>query len=142
MAEQHIHYRSDYKYQLAKDYAVQTTLQYATINGIKTEFITLTSSGLLTVKEGYAWDGCSGPTVDDCTNMRASLVHDALYQLMRVELLNPQLWRKIADRLFRRHCRQDGMPWWRAWYYYRGVRIGGRSSAAPGNKKEVIRAPC
>ena len=58
--------------------------------------------------KGYAWDGA-----DLCPEvkavMRASLEHDAVYQLIRKREL-PRSWRAEADRLFRRLCIEDGMP--------------------------------
>lgn len=84
----------------------------------------------LGVSCSYAWDGASGPTWDDKTNMRASLVHDALYQLMREELLDRK-HRKYADELFRKMCIEDGMGKFRAWYYYRAVRIFGARTCKP-----------
>ncbi|MGH7536144.1 MAG: DUF1353 domain-containing protein, partial [Gemmatimonadales bacterium] len=78
-----IQYRTGYKYQLAADYTV--LLAFGPAENIKTEYIcfvrSLQGRGYLTVKEGYAWDGPSGPTVDTKDFMRGSLVHDALYQL-------------------------------------------------------------
>jgi hypothetical protein len=41
------------------------------------------SSGCGQESKGYAWNGPSGPTLDTRNFMRGSLVHDALYQLMR-----------------------------------------------------------
>lgn len=85
------------------------------------------SAGRLTVYPGYCYDGPSGPTADDETNMRAALVHDALYQLTR-EVIQPtteEAWdflQKAADKEFRRVLKEDGMPWFRRWYYYRAVR--------------------
>jgi hypothetical protein len=113
-----IKYRGGYKYQLAEDYSIQTPLRPA--QDIITECIILTTTGLLTIKKGYAWDGCSGPTYDDKTNMRGGLVHDAGYQLLRMGLL-PTENRIIIDRLLRSICLEDGMFWLRAWYYFEGV---------------------
>ena len=84
----------------------------------------------LYISARYAWDGASGPTFDDKTNMRASLVHDALYQLMREGLLDRKC-RKYADQLFRDICIQDGMGKFRAWYYYQAVRIFGAKTCLP-----------
>jgi hypothetical protein len=77
----YIRYRSDYKYQLAEEYKISISIKPK--SNIETEFIDLDTDGNLTVKNGYAWDGPSGPVKDTDENMRASLVHDALYQLMR-----------------------------------------------------------
>jgi len=68
--------------------------------------------------------------------MRGSLVHDALYQLMREGAL-PIVYREEADRLLRRICIEDGMSRLRAAWVLRGVRLGGASSAAP----DLLTAP-
>ena len=84
----------------------------------------------LSIKAGYAWDGASGPTVDTEATMRPALVHDALYQLIRLGVLPPGS-RKEADKLFRRLLKEDGMTFFRRWYFYRAVRWFGASSARP-----------
>lgn len=84
--------------------------------------------GCLAILPGYAWDGCSGPTWDDATNMRAGLVHDALYQLLRADLL-PPAYRRDADDLLKKMVLEDGMGPLRAAYFHWGVRTFGRSSA-------------
>ena len=83
---------------------------------------------ILTSAAGYRWDGCSGPTVDTQTNMRAGLVHDSLYQLMRLGVL-PQSARVIADREFLLIMKEDGMNWFRRTYYYWSVRLFARKYA-------------
>ena len=84
----------------------------------------------LRIKACYAWDGASGPTVDTKATMYAGLVHDALYQLIRLEVL-PMSSRKGVDKLFRRLLKEDGMTFFRRWYFYRAVRWFGASSARP-----------
>ena len=37
----------------------------------------------LYISKGYSWDGPSGPAIDTPDWIKASLVHDALYQLIR-----------------------------------------------------------
>ena len=104
-------------------------------------FITLTKEGLLTIAKGYAWDGPSGPTIDTLNFMHGSLVHDALYQLMREGKLDSSSDRKLADRLLQAMCKQDGMSSIRAWWVYKGLRLGGGPAASSSNKKPVIKAP-
>ena len=133
-----IRYRGGYKYQLVEDYSVW--LPIAPPNTITTEYITLTSLGILSVHSGYAWDGPSGPTIDTKNFMRGSLVHDALYQLMRERFL-PETFRARADVLLRDLCLEDGMWRIRAWWVYQGVRFGGGPAAAPKNVKPVLEAP-
>ena len=62
--------------------------------------------GVLVIQTRYAWDGPSGPTWDTPTNMRASLFHDALCQLVGEGLLDKK-YRKYADELLRTHMLED-----------------------------------
>ena len=80
-----IFYKQGYKYQLVEDCFLLTAIFPA--KDISSDFITLSQTGLLTIKKGYAWDGPSAIAIDTLNFMRASLLHDALYQLMRTELL-------------------------------------------------------
>jgi len=134
-----IAYKSGYKYQLKKDYV--TTVDIKPDASVDTGYIALTSEGALTIRNGYAWDGPSGPTIDTLNFMRGSLVHDALYQLMRERHLDKDKHREAADRLLQKMCREDGMSALRAWWVYQGVRLGGDPSADPANDKPIILAP-
>ncbi len=134
-----IRYRADYKYQLAEDYEMNIAIR--PIADIVTRFIELNTAGKLTVKNGYAWDGPSGPVVDTDENLRASVVHDALYQLMRNRLLSDRVHRKTADELFRDICKADGVSSFTANVYYKALRRFGKPAASPQNKRVVMRAP-
>jgi hypothetical protein len=134
-----IRYRSDYKYQLAEGYEIKTLIRPNA--AIKTDFIDLNVAGNLLVKKAYAWDGPSGPVKDTPENMRASLVHDALYQLMRIKELNARTHRKTADIQFMEICKEDGVSSRTANLWYRGLRRFGKPAASPENKKNVVRAP-
>ena len=118
-----------YKYQLMKNYHIEIEVRPAT--PVETPYLSLSGAGQLIVKKGYAWDGPSGPTIDTFTFMRGSLVHDALYQLMRLALLDHADSREYADRLLRKMSIQDGMWRFRAWYVYTALRWFGRKSALP-----------
>lgn len=126
--------RRKYKYNLHSDF------EYST--GIKVDapkdsgYLMIDSNGKLLIKAGYSWDGPSGPTIDTKNFMQGSLVHDALYQLMR-ECVIEQSQRKRVDEILRNICREDGMSKIRAWWVYQGVRIGGASSAKP----DMLTAP-
>ena len=133
-----IRYREGYKYQLAEAYRVLTAVKPERF--IKTTFLRLDTEGELYILEGYAWDGPSGPTVDTSDFMRGSLVHDALYQLMREGHLDPAIWRVVADGELVRICKEDGMPAFRRAYVYAGVRFGGGPNATGGDSP-VIEAP-
>ena len=118
-----------YKYQLMRELTMVITI--APDTDIETSYLKLTREGVLTVKVGYAWDGPSGPTIDTLTFMRASLVHDVLYQLMRLQHLDYRLYRKYADDLLREMCLADGMNPVRAWYVHRALRWFGAPNARP-----------
>jgi hypothetical protein len=133
-----IAYKSAYKYQLQDDYYV--TIPIYPGGNIFTDYIDLSVSGMLKVKKGYAWDGPSGPVLDFRSNMRGSLVHDALYQLLRNELL-PETDRQVADAVFRDICIEDGISRWRAYTWYYGLRVGGAAAASPEHKKVTVLAP-
>lgn len=132
-------YKSGYKYQLKQDYSVDIPIKPESEKIL--QFTTLSTAGSLWIKSGYAWDGPSGPTIDTQNFMRGSLVHDALYQLMREDLLDDNIYREKADRLLQAQCVEDGMTSVRAWWVYQGVRFGGGPSADPNNKRPTQHAP-
>ena len=128
-----IQYKKGYKYQLDRNFSVFIPIKPVVL--LKSgHWLRLHANGLLKIRHGYAWDGPSGPTIDTKTFMRGSLVHDALYQLMRERYLDYRTDRKVADKLLREICIQDGMSRVRANYVYDGVRLGGRKSAKPSKK--------
>jgi len=86
----------DYKYQVKKAVLIQTLVKRA---ACKTEFIELREDGLLIVQPGYAWNGSNWSS--DKHAILASLVHDVLYQLMRMYLLSRFLYREPADASYR-----------------------------------------
>jgi hypothetical protein len=133
-----ITYKSGYKYQLKEGYSISINIKPGEI--IQTEYICLSTGGDLFISRGYAWDGPSGPTIDTKSFMRGSLVHDALYQLIRVGLLGKG-WREQADKELRRICLEDGMFRIRAWYIYRAVRRYAAQSAWPSSQKKIHYAP-
>ncbi len=81
-------------------------------------------AGQLRVYTHYAYDGASGPTWDDKTNLKGALVHDVLYQAMRLGLLDRK-YREIVDQTLIRHCLEDGMWEFRANLWLPAVRIFG-----------------
>lgn len=131
-----IQYRKGYKYQLGEDYKL--FVKWLLDREVEGRFISVVNDGDLVIHKGYAWDGASGPVPDTRWNMRASLVHDALYQLIRNKHL-PVTVRNDADLLFRQICIEDGVPRPIAWTYYQALkRFGKRAATKP---REVLRAP-
>ena len=134
-----IFYKSGYKYQLHHPAVFETAIKPE--RPIMTEYLRLTVDGVLFIEEGYAWNGPSGPTIDTPNFMPASLMHDAMYQLFRMELLSADRWRKTADQELRRIALEDGMNRFRAGYVYHAVRMGARKAARPESRRSVQRAP-
>ena len=130
-----IRYRDGYKYQLVETYRVVIAIKPD--QPVLHDYIRLDTDGTLTIRAGYAWDGPSGPTFDTRNFMRGSLVHDALYQLMRCRLL-PLDQREPSDAVLRALCLEDGMSAIRAWWVYQGVRLGGGQAAASPDKPALI----
>jgi hypothetical protein len=73
--------------------------------------------------------------------MRGSLVHDALYQLMRLGHLDPAVDRVAADKTLRVLCLEDGMWSVWAWLVYYGVRWFADYAADPAEEKPLTYAP-
>ena len=124
-----------YKYQLTEDFVYKTGMIWPDITA---EYISLDYvHGNICIKKGYCWDGPSGPTYDSKSAMRASLVHDALYQLIRMRKLTP-ICRKNADKLLYKICLEDGMWKWRAWLWCQAVKRFAGWAAEPGSQKDKI----
>lgn len=126
--------RRHYKYTLVQSYSREIDIQPEQKLG--NNFLYLAPNGKLFISEGYSWDGPSGPTIDTKNFMQGSLVHDALYQLMREQFLDYK-YRKYADELLKEMCMEDSMSRLRAFFVYWAVRIFGASSAKP----DTLKAP-
>ena len=89
------------------------------------------------INKGYAWDGASGPAIDTKNFMIPSIVHDALYQLIKYELLDISE-RKKADQILKELCLRCGMSKFRATYVYLSVRMFGGLTLKKKLKKKKI----
>ncbi len=123
-----------YKYTLHSDCEFETGMEVSHPKDLG--LLAIDAVGKLMIRKGYSWDGPSGPTIDTRNAMQGSLIHDALYQLMREEVL-PQSLRKRADEILREVCMEDGMSKVRASCLYRAVRMAGASAAKP----DLLQAP-
>ena len=119
-----ITYKGGYKYQLKKDYRHNGVI-FPACNFHS--FLVIRDQALI-IQAGYAWDGPSGPSFDTDNFMRASLVHDALYQLIREGWLS-KTDRKACDQILFDICIADGMTWFRAKWVYHAVRTFGGKAA-------------
>jgi len=132
-----IKYISGGKHQLVEDQSFQTEI-YPTEN-ITTKFVELNTDGLLTLKEGFFWDGASGPTIDSMSSRRAAAIHDGLYRLAQKKLISGDANRKKTDRIFYEYLIEDGMWKLRAKIWWRMVRRWASKSYT--RRKEVKTAP-
>lgn len=82
----------------------------------------------LNVPKGFQSDGASVPRIfwrlvfpsSDTTALRAAFCHDYIYRT------HPQGWTKAeADQMFYDVLVRDGVPKWRAWLAYMGVKYFG-----------------
>lgn len=147
--ERKIYYREGYKYQLVKDYTIKTNITGYQVNS---KFIQLFPTGVLIIKDGYSWDGPSGPTLDTKNSMRGSLVHDAFYQLLREGKFTAHIKdveakhkeheriRQIADDALSDICKEDGMTSVRAELWEFAVENFAYNSSTAKGGREVLTA--
>lgn len=126
-----------WKYQLFLPYSCQIPIYPDGALPIETHFADLSIGGRLYVRPGYAWDGCSGPTLDDETNMRGGFLHDVLYGFIRLGKLTPAKRPQIDELLFNT-CMEDGMWKRRAELYRLGVKLGGGFYIGPRKSDQLV----
>ena len=96
--------------------------------------------GILSVKKGYAWDGASGPIINTRDTLVASLVHDVLYQAMRLNLIKSSKEnRKIADKNFFEILKMNGVNSIRRKVWYFAVRLFGKKSTIKIQENDNIK---
>ena len=127
-----------YKYQIIEDYQVKIDIKIPQTSVQAPDVLpyVILKDGEIFIKRGYAYDGPSGPTFDTKNFMRGSLVHDALYQLMRFGSLDRKRYRKQADKILISICREDGMSGIRCWWVYWAVRLFAGRAAKHKEKYE------
>ena len=130
-----------YKYTLhGSDYTYRTRVRPEQAAQDPDGFIALATDGTITIKVGYAWDGPSGPAFDSPKYMRGSLVHDALYQLLRAKILdNTPEHRRAANRTFFEILTQDKMFVLRRLIALLAVTVGCKRRSQPGTGPRKFR---
>lgn len=76
----------------------------------------------LIMSESYAWDGCTivGRVIETPSTLRASCLHDFLYQLAEQPDYEVPYKQSQADKAFLRY-----LPFWAKPLWYLGVRLCG-----------------
>jgi hypothetical protein len=113
---------------------------------INEEFITVSITGLMVIKSGYAWDYATVPLTHWISNKiggkktkTPSLGHDALCQLKRIGLLPMDPTRIHTDTYFYTLLLKRKFWKVRAWAWFKAVRIGAKYHKQ--KPKEVLYAP-
>lgn len=130
-----IKFRAGYKYSLWEAYHCQIGIRGYYV---RHHLFMLDADGWLTIYADYPWDGPSGPTIDTPSFMRGSLVHDALYEMLRLGLLPHDPCFHLANEELRKICIEDGMWRWRADYVFAAVEKFGNAAAALSPEKIKI----
>lgn len=136
-----IRYREGYKYQLAESYELDLS-HYGFRPVIRAKsgnaWVSIDADSILRIRKTYAWDGDSGPARDTLASYRASLVHDALYQLIRIGALRPTD-KGRADQVYRDILRENGMWTPRVWWRAQALRLFGANALT--RERPVLTAP-
>jgi len=101
-----IQYLAGIKYRLDKPYRLKVKLNS---DNIVCRHVSYTDGELLIDRE-FVWDGVTGMWINESAAMRGSLVHDAIYHLIR-ECGIDDSNAKIADDLLYQFSREDGVSW-------------------------------
>jgi hypothetical protein len=132
-----IQYRKGYKYSLWETYRCSIGIVGYTVTH---RLFELTSTGILTVFADYPWDGPSGPTIDTPSFMRGSLIHDVLFEMLRLGLLPHDPCFHLANLELHKICLEDRMWQFRSNYVFAAVERFGTASAAL-TPERIITAP-
>lgn len=100
------------------------------------EFITLKRDKIV-IDKNYTWDGASGISWDNTPFIFASIVHDALYALIREGKI-PVKYRKWADDVMWAINRHHGMWRVRCFWTWAGVRLFGGSAIRKKKKNTSL----
>lgn len=135
------YYKGNYKYQLALSQTnpdvveresvlwLMHELRFTVQAEVKTPYLALRKDpagpSYLFIRSGYAWDGASGPTIDTKDTQTASLVHDALWQLIASGHL-PESFRNATNNEFYYILRSRKVPQWRAKLWKAAVEKAGK----------------
>jgi len=125
-----------YKYLLKKDFEIECP-ELPLFEISFNNYVSL-NNGILKISKGYAWDGSSIPLkkwfkwIYDCDKhcKIASLIHDALCQLIREQSLSMK-YKSQVDAIYRKWCILGGMNKRIANFRYKGLRRFGNPFVQP-----------
>ena len=114
-----------YKFKVEENFSIELPFKIA---DFEHEYASSKDS-ILSIKRGYAWDGASGPIINTRDTLVASLVHDVLYQAMRLNLIKSNSEnKKITDKIFFEILKMHGVNSIRRKVWYFAVKLFGKKS--------------
>jgi hypothetical protein len=125
------------KYVLAKDY-----YDFAPFNvdtSIFTPYGAFYITGEYRISKGFLFSA-NAPAINTEDSKRASCVHDFGYSLIKDGYLTLD-YREKFDKLMYDMLIEDGMPSFRAWYWYKAVRVGGEKALNSPRPKIILAPP-
>lgn len=126
----------NYKFKVEENFSIELPFK---IPDFEQPYAT-SKNGILEIKKGYAWDGASGPVINTKNTLIASLVHDVLYQAMRLNLIKPNSEnKKITDKNFFEILKMNGVNSTRRTVWYLAVRLFGKKSTVKIQENDKIR---
>ena len=139
----HMLYCAGYKYQTRCDMLFY--IGFPVEKDIDGGLVLYRKDGWMLVRKYFSFDGCSGPTWDDASNIRACCGHDAGYNLISRELL-PMAAREWFDNKLADWMMQDRGKWQRlgklrAKFYRWAVDTFAEKSAMPCSLRKVLCSP-
>lgn len=122
-----LYFEKGYKYRVYFDYEIQTQMFGFSVEDY---WYRLTPDGKLWIRAGYAWDGASGPTIDNDTTYVNSLVHDVFFQMQRKGQLPHEPCFDVSNNELERIGIISGMLRLRAYWWKKIVSALGSANAA------------
>jgi hypothetical protein len=147
-----LYFKKGYKYWVNRPYYINIVIHPLTTiyisfktvdikgNVVEIPMASLNSQGDLVIYPSYVWDGASGPTWDTLNSMIGSLIHDVLYQFIRLGLIDT-CYKSYADQLLHDLCTEDGMWSLRADYWQWAVNNFGANACKPSAEHLELVAP-
>jgi hypothetical protein len=127
--------------QVLEDYTFQLPEELWPEQEIITEWLTITTKGVMTCLRGFIWDYATVPFTNWISNKLAgakskvpSLGHDALCRAKRKGLLPHDPKRKFTDRFFYDLLLARKFLKARAWAWWKSVQLGARWHKAKPRK--------
>ena len=126
-----IRFKEGYRYQMTRNTQWQTNI-FAPAT-IVHKYYSLSAQGVLTINEGFAWDGATS-CPEWLVPPECSVVHDALCQILRTELLPYDVYASWIHSLLRSmvQARRGALV---AWAVFKAVTLarGGHPDNAEDN---------